>query len=545
MNISLVYQGNNFNFDLRKDVNIKYIQDLASKLISKDSSNLDLLYKNNYLSDYPNTTLIKDLIKDDGNVSIIITQKDKNNELSSDNQSKLKKKDLDQSKNSFNSKKILNLTSASPIQSQKRNQSVNQQLTNNIFHKKINEYISKNKVFEEVYNLKENEIFSLMKNLSQKIKEYDAFLFKQFKNNPKCELSLYEKHIIDFKDKQIKFLKKLLTYFDTNEKEFETQLSLTEFYKDLKQYNNPKKIMLNNNNECNKSTNLNNIKKNISKTDSIIKIKETNNIRKYNQDKKLPLLPHSKLNNGNKYFLSQNNNTISSVDSNENNSDFVEEKNFFKDHILNSENKPKKYKIFIKPNKNNILNTKDNKEKEKEKESNSNSKNVDNKKITKNNNNSNITDNKINNNNNSKKAISLCNTNDQTNTTQSTSMQGKVLITNINNKKNQSIKKLLSTSNNQLNQRLTTIINHKKENKINALFDEENNYNNINKDNNSSSSESSDKIKRQFSNDSKNNNKNYSKISEENNYIFRKTKKSKKNCGKYKNITNNIYDFLI
>ena len=180
MNISLVYQGNNFNFDLRKDVNIKYIQDLASKLISKDSSNLDLLYKNNYLSDYPNTTLIKDLIKDDGNVSIIITQKDKNNELSSDNQSKLKKKDLDQSKNSFNSKKILNLTSASPIQSQKRNQSVNQQLTNNIFHKKINEYISKNKVFEEVYNLKENEILSLMTNLSQRIKEYDDILYNLF-----------------------------------------------------------------------------------------------------------------------------------------------------------------------------------------------------------------------------------------------------------------------------------------------------------------------------------------------------------------------------
>ena len=537
MNISLVYQGNNFNFDLRKDVNIKYIQDLASKLISKDSSTLDLLYKNNYLSDYPDTTLIKNIIKDDRNISIRITQKDQNNELSSDNLTKLKKKDLDLSKNSINSKIMSNSTLLSPINSQKRNQSVNQQLSNSILNKKTTEYISKNKVFEEVYNLKENEIFSLMKNLSQKIKEYDAILYKQFKNNSKCELSLYEKVIMDYKDKQIKFLTKLLTYFDGNEKDFEKGLSLTEFYKDLKQYNNPKTIVLYNNTENKKSSNINNNKISLSKTDSKIKINEPNNIRKYNQDKKLPLLPNSKLNNGNKYFLSQNNNTISSVDSNENNSKFVEEKNFFKDHIFNSENKQNKYKNIIRPNKKNISNKKDNKEKE------SNNNNLDNNIISKKNTNSNITDNKIKNNYNFRKAISLSNTNDQTNTSQNTTMQGKVMNTNItSNKKNQLIKNILNkSSNNQTNQRLTTIINHKKENKINALLEEDNNYDNISNDN---SSELSDKItKRKFSNDSKNNNDKI--LSEENNYIFRKTKRNQKNKGKNKKFANNIYDFLI
>ena len=63
------------------------------------------------------------------------------------------------SKNSINKKIMLNSSLLSPINSQKRNQSVNQQLSNSIFNKRTTEYITKNKVFEEVYNLKENEFF--------------------------------------------------------------------------------------------------------------------------------------------------------------------------------------------------------------------------------------------------------------------------------------------------------------------------------------------------------------------------------------------------
>ena len=63
------------------------------------------------------------------------------------------------SKNSINKKKMLNSSLLSPINSQKRNQSVNQQLSNSIFNKRTTEYITKNKVFEEVFNLKENEFF--------------------------------------------------------------------------------------------------------------------------------------------------------------------------------------------------------------------------------------------------------------------------------------------------------------------------------------------------------------------------------------------------
>ena len=43
MNIDLIYQGNKYNFDLRKDINLKYIHNLASKLIDKDISTFDLI----------------------------------------------------------------------------------------------------------------------------------------------------------------------------------------------------------------------------------------------------------------------------------------------------------------------------------------------------------------------------------------------------------------------------------------------------------------------------------------------------------------------
>ena len=58
MNIDLKYKNKSYNFQLRKDISIKYIEDMASKLISKDKSSFDLLYNNNILSEYSNYLLI-------------------------------------------------------------------------------------------------------------------------------------------------------------------------------------------------------------------------------------------------------------------------------------------------------------------------------------------------------------------------------------------------------------------------------------------------------------------------------------------------------
>ena len=78
MNINLIYKGKNYNFDLRKDITLKYIQNLVSKLISKNSSTIELMYKNSKLGEYPETTLLKDITKDDTAISITITLKENN-----------------------------------------------------------------------------------------------------------------------------------------------------------------------------------------------------------------------------------------------------------------------------------------------------------------------------------------------------------------------------------------------------------------------------------------------------------------------------------
>ena len=242
MNVNLLYQGNNYNFDLRKDIDIKYIYGLASKLISKDISTFELFYKNENLSDYQESTLLKDLANDNNNINITISSKDSINLLSSDKIKKLKKiKDFEQTKNSVNINDLKIMLTTPPIIS-----SINSRNKNPKKPKKSLEYISENKVFEDIYNSKENEIICLMNDLSQKLKEYDDVLYKIYKNKSERsnnEVTLYEKNIIDFKNSQISFLKKLLKYFKTSEKNFLSgELSLTDFYIELKQYNNPKTI---------------------------------------------------------------------------------------------------------------------------------------------------------------------------------------------------------------------------------------------------------------------------------------------------------------
>lgn len=525
MNIDLIYQGKNYNFDLRKDVNIKYIQDLASKLISKDSTTFELLYKNMVLSELENTTLLKEIAKEDNNISIIITTKDKVSMLFTDKTKKLKKiKDINLLKNisNINGLKImLNSSLTSPINSNNKSANLSIDILNNKKNKNPVEYISENKVFEEVYNSKENEIYSLMNILSGKIKEYDNVLYKNYKNNGKInnnEVSSYEKNIIEFKDKQITFLKKLINYFNVNESEFICgNISLNDFYLDLQLYDNTKELIIPNNNIKNKFLSNNSKKKSEGKK----KITEGNFQRNNNDIKKLPLLPNNKI-KGNKYFLSQNNNTINSDDKSENNSDFEEKKDIFKGHMFNSVNKNSKNKKLIKEKKVELLNKTENKEKK----INSN--------IFKNN-----TINAKNNNSKSKnkytfnKAISLSNTNDNTNTSQNTTSQGKVAKANIiNNKKKGSKYNLLCKSKTLVqDHRVNTVINSTNKNRLNALFEEVPQKLEVISNNSSEISGSNKESKNDLS-----------KIYEENN-TFTRTKHNSKI--KNKRIGNNIFDFLI
>ena len=74
MDIDLKYKNNLYNFQLRKDISIKYIEDMASKLTNKDKSSFDLLYNNNILPGNSND-LLKDIIETEKNIPIIISQK--------------------------------------------------------------------------------------------------------------------------------------------------------------------------------------------------------------------------------------------------------------------------------------------------------------------------------------------------------------------------------------------------------------------------------------------------------------------------------------
>ena len=514
MNINLIYQGVNYNFDLRKDTNIKYIRDLASKLISKDSSSFELLYKNENLSEYGNATLIKDLIKDDKNICIIIWEKNKNKPIKNDENKKLKKiRDFDQVRNTshMNDTKImLNSPLITPINS--KNKSMNKNFNQiRIKKRKSKEYITENTVFEDIYNLKEKEIFSLMKSLTQKIKEYDGALYKKYKNNliANKKLSGFEKVIIDYKDKQISFLKKVNEYFSNEYDFFSGEIQLDEFCNELKKYNNPKNIvMLKNDNNDNIS--FNNINgKNISKINT--KIKFSGNINNYNkrnikENKKLPLLSNTKIKN-NRYFLSDNknmnNNTINSEDSD--NSNFKEE-NIFLNSKFNSDNRPQKNKNIIKENKKEALNKTE-----------SNAQNINSNKaykaLEKNiiNNNNKKTKNSIYNN-----TISLSNTNDNTTTSQNTTIQPKNKNSILGNRINLNL--IYKTKTNQSNQRINTLANIKK-NKIDILFETENENKPDNISNNIS----------EISNNNSKLNKDLSKIGDENKYIFTRSSKEKKN----------------
>jgi hypothetical protein len=243
MNIELIYKNNSFNFDLRKDISVKYLEDMASKLISKDKSSFNLLYNNNNLSEYSNS-LLKDVTQNEGTIPIVISPK------INQNKTKLQKvlpkirliKNIIKTSNDNNDKNnvlILNNNDNEKFRS------LSDESTKNILKYKLNisakkkkqnekKYHIKNEVFEEIYDNKENELLILMKTLSQKIKEYDDILYQKYKNDSKNrDLLLFEKNIIDFKNRQLQSIKKLINYF-------EEKFELNDFFRELKNGSNIK-----------------------------------------------------------------------------------------------------------------------------------------------------------------------------------------------------------------------------------------------------------------------------------------------------------------
>ena len=321
MNINLIYQNNSFNFDLRKDISIKYIEDLASKLINKDKSSFELLYKDNILSENKNS-LLKDIVETETNIPININ-------------TKYPIKQLKKSKKIFPKIKLFNSKNIGDNNDLKNNNllwndaEISQSLSENsikvfqnlskykLKNKNKIEYTTQNKVFEEIYNAKDNEISNLMKNLSQKIKEYDDVLYKRNKNNynksNNNELITFEKKIIDFKDKQIQYLKKLIGFFEpTKKNDFSSQsidIDLDELYNELSSYDN--KNYSGQNKKNNDITNIG-IDKKERKMLSPIREKDY-----ANSNKELPLIINKSINKGNKIYFSEKRFNIENINKEE------------------------------------------------------------------------------------------------------------------------------------------------------------------------------------------------------------------------------------
>ena len=244
MYINFIYKNNTFNFNIKNDVSITYLKNLVSKMIEKDKSSFDLFYNNKILSE--NNSILFQTKKNETNIPIIISLKKNNTNTNRKNLENKKiqlplltlpnrpnKNNIEKNVKSNN----LNETDLFSISSKGRNNS------GKTTNQKRMDYISINKVFEDVYNNKEDVIYSLMKELRNKILEYDDFLYKNYKNKydkSGKQLLLYEKNIINFKDKQIKFLQKLLNYFDSKEASFFSvgKINLEDFYLELNNYNN-------------------------------------------------------------------------------------------------------------------------------------------------------------------------------------------------------------------------------------------------------------------------------------------------------------------
>ena len=244
MNLFFVYKNQTFDFEIKTDVSIMSLKNMVSKILEKDRNSFDLFYNNKIISE-KESSLYK-IKKGEKNVGIIVMLKrnNKNNKknkkldlpfLTSANQKNTIKIENDSIDNDLN----LNETEIFSSSSTKKLNSYLKYSQNNHIKSKEkqnkNEYTTRNKVFEEIYNTKEDNIINLMKKLKNRLLEYDNILYENNNN----QLLLYEKNIINFKEKQIQLLNKLIDHFDIKGvSSFDSgKINLKDFYQELSNYN--------------------------------------------------------------------------------------------------------------------------------------------------------------------------------------------------------------------------------------------------------------------------------------------------------------------
>lgn len=375
MNINLVYEGKNYNFDIPNNVTIDYLKELSSKIFNSDKALLDLVYKNKKFQISDDNTLIRDLIPEGENNAILTVQINKNENspkkgepiplatLKSKKIESSEKKELKKINENPNIEKpnIKTLKNIKLFKEKNETKSMDKKDTKtvkllkssklgnrNIFminnSKNIN-LINKDfdsKIFESTFIKKNKELLSLMKEFNTKIKEVHLSLYKKCKNtgvnnininnnnysslsnnssissnsnginnNFFYELTFYEKKLIDFEDKQIKYYRRLLELIQRYYKS-EDFLKLNEFFTNLFIFG------------------INNFKDNTSESIRLIKIKKLLNNNNNNSSlgssssKNInKSLPPINFKNNNSSIFDKKNNSVIMNNNNSNNSNNI------------------------------------------------------------------------------------------------------------------------------------------------------------------------------------------------------------------------------
>ena len=266
MNINILYNGKDYNFDLPNDTSIDYIKELSSKITKLNKESFDLIYNNEIIKNNNKITLIKNIIPE-GEKNVILTidiNRKKNNYLNDKTRIISIKNNLGKEKdNNLFKNKILNLLKKENkiLNKLNQNKSNKSHIFNNNENPNLNKIIKKDndseifENFQSIFIKKNNILFSLMKEFNKKIKEIYLCVINKYiqslknneikfpldkkdssnfsgydhKNNYIYDLILFEKKIIKFQECQIKKYSRLLKFFQKNENN-EILLKLNELY---------------------------------------------------------------------------------------------------------------------------------------------------------------------------------------------------------------------------------------------------------------------------------------------------------------------------
>ena len=292
MNINLIYEGKNYNFDIPNNVTIDYLKELSSKIFNSEKELLDLVYNNKKVDGNGDNTLIRDLIPEGESNAILTVQINK--DLSENNQKKKKetKKSIESMKQKINNEnndmekrninyryefikeKEKNINSKLEDNNENKNKKF---IIDNIYNNKNNhsrmrlmltnnkrlnfKEMNKKEKFNIAYIQKNGELLGLIRQFSDKIKNIYLILYNKYKisnksissnisttsnvkttrddslntnlvDNSFYELALYEKKIMNYLEIQIQHYKSLLETIQNYDNNINFT-KLTEFYHKL------------------------------------------------------------------------------------------------------------------------------------------------------------------------------------------------------------------------------------------------------------------------------------------------------------------------